>query len=101
MEFYDFLLQLIPSKEILFENNYPRPVNGKNGRAIIKKLAINCNDRISLVRKCDRCSKTYKVNVRGFPERKEECIYHPQRRIMKKGKYCIKKWRFNSLKCLN
>lgn len=82
---YNNIQKWILTEEQLQENGFPRPHPSRDkGRAII----YGQNKQIppkGFLRTCCRCKKDYTIDKKGFPCRKEECIYHPNRKYRVRG----------------
>ena len=75
--FYAMLLRYVLTEEQLEENGYPIPVN------LSKALDEAKFDQLERV--CDRCSKSYQVNVDGHQVVKEDCVFHWSRLRRQRG----------------
>lgn len=85
VKLYNNIKKWILTDEQLQENGFPRPhPNLIKGRAIIYGQNKQSPPK-GYVRTCCRCKKDYMVDKKGIPSRKEECIYHPNRKYRVRG----------------
>ena len=86
---YKMLLRYVLNETQLEENGYPIPVN------LSKALDEAKFDQLE--RTCDRCSKSYQVNVDGHQVVKEDCVFHwsrLRRQRGNRGKLILPNFRF-------
>lgn len=85
-QFYKNISKWVLSEEQLQENGFPRVhPSGEKGKAKIYVENKRQRPPKGFIRVCSRCKNDYIVNKKGFPEVKEECVYHPNNKYRFRG----------------